>query len=67
MAVKDLHVAAVSDGAAEVLAEEERAPAGDRAAATVVERRSAKHGARATLCRDGLTSALRFQGARENR
>ena len=67
MAVEDLHVVAVSEAAAEVLAAEEQAPAGDRATATVVERRSAKHGARARLCRDGLTIALRFQGARENR
>jgi uncharacterized protein YfaQ (DUF2300 family) len=42
---------------AEVLAAEEQAPAGDRAAATVVERRTAKHGVRAILCRDGLTRA----------
>ena len=57
MAVEDLHLVAASEAAAEVLAEEERAPAGDRAAATVVERRTAKHGARAILWRDGLTRA----------
>ena len=66
MAVKDLHLAAVSEAAAEVLAEEERAPAGDRGAAAAVARRRRKYGARARLCRDGLTSGLRFQRARKH-
>ena len=48
---------------AEVLAAEEQAPAGDRAAATVVERRTAKHGVRAILCRDGLTRASTWSNA----